>query len=77
MPDVPHVPPPTASHHSRTIRAAILKDAAASDGADDLVYAIDAVIAAVYAEGFSAGRVHALDAHYAAKQFAEDRKRQA
>lgn len=72
MPDVPHVPPPTASHHGRTIRTAILKNAAGSGGAEDLVFAIDAVIATVYAEGFSAGRVQAMDAHYAAKQFAEN-----
>jgi hypothetical protein len=77
MPEVPHVPPATIAHHERTILSAILKNAAGSSGADDLVFAISSVIATVYAEGFTAGRVRGADMHYAAQYFAEDRKKQA
>lgn len=76
MPEAPHVAPPTAAHHVRTLQSAILKESAGSGGADDLVFAINAVIATVYAEGFSAGRVHQTDAHYSAVAFAKDRDRQ-
>jgi hypothetical protein len=77
MPDVPHVPPATISHHERTILSAILKSEAGSSGADDLIFTISTVIASVYAEGFTAGRVRGTDMHYAAQHFAEDRKKQA
>lgn len=74
MPDAPHVPPPSASHHGRKIRTAILQEAAGSIGADDLIYVINAALGAVYAEGFAAGSVSATDAHHAAMQFVEDKK---
>lgn len=74
MADVPHVPPPSAPHHVRTIQAAILREGAGSCGADDLVFAINSALATIYAEGFTAGRVQALDAYYSAQAFTEDRK---